>query len=138
VGEVSVVDHRLALVHVGLHHDVVLLGSRETRECGVLNAANAKVPGVANLVLGDDRSGDRRRRRREALHVAGRKVIGAVDRVGARLKEDRSHGRGTSPVTAGEDLREHLLFATLLDSRVSRHHRVVEEDTVGGCGHQAT
>jgi hypothetical protein len=138
VGEVSVVDHGLGLVDVGLHHDVVLLGSREARECGVLDAANAKVPGVANLVLGDDGSGDRRRRRREALHVASRKVVGAVDRVGARLEEDRSHGWGTSPVTAGKDLGENLLFAALLDSRVSRHHRVVEENTVGGCGHQAT
>jgi hypothetical protein len=139
VGEVcGVGDHGLSLVHVGLHQGVILLGSRESRERGVLNAANAKVPGVANLVLGDDRSGDRRRRRREALNVAGREVVRPIDRVGARLKEDGGHGWGTSPVTASEDLREDLLFAALLDGRVGRHHRVVEENSVGGCGHQAT
>jgi hypothetical protein len=104
----------------------------------VLDAANAKVPGVANLVLGDDRSGDRRRRRREALDVAGREVVRSIDRGGASLKEDGSHGRGTGPVTASKDLREDLLFAALLDGRVGRHHRVVEEDTVGRRVHHAT
>lgn len=59
VGEVGrVSDHGLSLGHVALEHGEVVLASRESGQSGVVNAANAEVPGVADLVLGDDRPWD--------------------------------------------------------------------------------
>ena len=76
VGEVgSLGNHGLCLGNVALQHAEIVLTSRECGKSGVVSAADAEVPGVAHLVLGDDRARDWGRRRREALGGAGRKVV---------------------------------------------------------------
>jgi hypothetical protein len=58
VGEVgSLGNDGLGLGHVALHHAEVVLASRESGKSSVVSAADAEVPGVANLVLGDNRPG---------------------------------------------------------------------------------
>jgi len=59
VGEVGCLGNNgLCLGHAALHHAKVILASRESGKSGVVSAADAEVPGVAHLVLRDDRPGN--------------------------------------------------------------------------------